>query len=378
VPEHFLDRTGGSDESNLGGVAKVLAADVIVAGTQWLRQPGDPAANWSPVDVGANWYDGQFGTRLRDERICRSWYYVPATPAATAPAPAGRRALPLARPQHSEWIPGNSLGDLEHVCGPQPSPTPTAPDTPTTTASPTRTVTPTGTRTPDPTRTPTPTLTPRPVPIYLPIAVNDRCKPYEQTVDVVLVIDASTTMLHHTRAGRPKIEAARDAAGRLFDRMSFPGDQAAVVVFNERATTVVDLTDDRDALRRGLAAIENREFTRIDLGLAEAHRLLATSSRRGVNTPAIILLTDGVNNPVPVEEAIRAADAAKQSGITLFAVGLGEDIDAEAMRRMASSPSDYRYAPDGEDLGPIYEGLAIEIPCPRSAFWAGRGRPEDG
>jgi len=27
-------------------------------------------------------------------------------------------------------------------------------------------------------------------------------------------------------------------------------------------------------------------------------------------------------------------------------------------------PDNYRYAPDGEDLGPIYEQLAVEIPCP--------------
>ena len=43
--------------------------------------------------------------------------------------------------------------------------------------------------------------------------------------------------------------------------------------------------------------------------------------------------------------------------------------EQDALRRMASRPEDFRYAPDGEDLGPIYEQIAIEIPCPPERNW---------
>jgi hypothetical protein len=36
---------------------------------------------------------------------------------------------------------------------------------------------------------------------------------------------------------------------------------------------------------------------------------------------------------------------------------------------MASRPDYFRYAPDGEDLAPIYKRIAYEVPCPPWAYW---------
>ncbi|MFN2250981.1 MAG: VWA domain-containing protein [Anaerolineae bacterium] len=286
-----------------------------------------------------------------------------AARAAGAPGAAPKLVETPYSPQHSEWYPSNSIGDLELLCGPTPTRTATPPPTPTRT--PTTTRTPTAT----PTVTPSPTPTRVPEPIYLPLLVGDRCDPTYQHVDVVLVIDASTTMLEDTRAGRPKIDAAREAASLFIDHMKLPGDQAAIVSFNVSARTEIGLTGDAAALRRALSRIENQEFTRIDLGLQEAHRLVLGSGHIEGNTPAVVMLTDGRSNPVPVQQAIDAATALKRDGVRLFTVGLGDDIEFDALRLMASRPEDFRYAPDGEDLGPIYRQIAYEIPCPPRVYW---------
>ena len=56
--------------------------------------------------------------------------------------------------------------------------------------------------------------------------------------------------------------------------------------------------------------------------------------------------------------AKKATTKAKADGILLFTIGLGGDAEQDALRRMASSPTDYFYAPDGEDLLAIYKAIA--------------------
>ncbi len=55
-----------------------------------------------------------------------------------------------------------------------------------------------------------PTLTPS-APAYLPLILRERCVPDQRRVDVVLVIDASSSMTEPTAPGRPKLDAAPEA-----------------------------------------------------------------------------------------------------------------------------------------------------------------------
>ncbi len=71
-------------------------------------------------------------------------------------------------------------------------------------------------------------------------------------------------------------------------------------------------------------------------------------------------------------KAGRQAQVATQAGIRLFTIGLGIEVETGALQRMATSPTDYFYAPDGEDLAAIYRRIAYVIPCPPESFWARR------
>jgi hypothetical protein len=366
--EYYYDRTTLADESTLGGLAKIPAIDEIVA--TFVNQQQVTGFQWDYYDLGAVWYDDG-GQRTRSENVCPNSFAGVYRRAGSTGSPA---ADVPARVQDNEWVALNALGDVEPLCGPvvpTATPPPTDAPTPSPTLSPSATPTSTGERSPTPTRTASPTATPVPGRIYLPILLKDRkCDPQLTRIDVVFVIDASLTMTHPTRAGRSKTDAAREAARRFLDRMRFPGDQAAVVSFNETATVQQALTGDRPAVETALDRIRNQEFTRIDLGIQAAHGLLTASSRRGVNLPVMIVLTDGKNNPVPVQAAIDAGAAARAEGVRIYTIGLGdEDVEHDALRLIASRPADYRYAPDGEDLGPIYEALAVEVPCPKSVWW---------
>jgi len=180
-------------------------------------------------------------------------------------------------------------------------------------------------------------------------------------------------MLEPTATGRTKLAAAIAAAGTFLDQLHLDaGDQAAIVAFNSDATLLAQLTADRAALDAALAGITTAQYTRIDRGIAVAADELAGSRHRLSNTPVMIVLTDGRANPVPVSAAEAEARRAKDAGVVVFTIGLGDDLDTEALRRMASQPGYFFVAPDAEALAGIYRGIAVAIPCPADAFWARR------
>ncbi|RIL06659.1 hypothetical protein DCC79_15295, partial [bacterium] len=361
--EHFADSAPGGDEVVTGALAGVAGTNRIVASAFGVKEPNDSGALWYH-DAGGAIEDSRQLTDTKVVRRCTT-------------RPDGRRKC-------SQLYDMELLGDLEPLCAPHaptrtpiptPTPTPTATPTrtPTPTATPTRTptVTPSATPTRTPTPTATPTATPKPLPVYLPLILGDPpCDPRRPGIDVVLVLDASTSMRDPTRAGRPKLDAARAAAALFLAELDLPGDRAAIVGFNAAAWLAAPLSGDRAALDAALAGIAMAQFTRIDLGLRAALDELRGPRALPGRQRAVIVLTDGRNNPEPIASAVAAAGAVKAEGVRLFTIGLGDDVETDALREMASGPADYFFAPDGEDLAAVYQAIAGAFdPCPAERFW---------
>jgi Mg-chelatase subunit ChlD len=259
--------------------------------------------------------------------------------------------------------------DCPDVVTPTPTATRTAP--PTDTATPLLTVVPTA----SPTATSTPPATPtrRPSPLYLPLALREQCVPGQKRVDVALVIDASTSMLEPTAAGPTKLETARAAVRTFLDDLRLDvGDQAAIIAFNADATVLHTLTTSRTALDQALDRIQTAKQTRIHRGIEEATKELTSARHRSGNGPAMIVLTDGRANPESPEVAVAQATLAKAAGITVFTIGIGNEVDFGALERMATRPSYFYRAPKAEDLAGIYREIARVIPCPPEQFWGRR------
>lgn len=262
------------------------------------------------------------------------------------------------------------------------TPTATPPPTATATRAPTSTPTATPTATPAPTATPTPTASPSPSPTavpprpaFLPIALKDPgCPPADRFVDVVLVIDASTSMRGLTERGRPKLEAVVEAAEAFLGhgiRLSAGQDRAAVVAFNDQPHVLQGLTSDRSRLRAALQRIAVREQSRVDLGVAAAAAELTGPLRRP-GAAAMIVLSDGRANPAPGSDAVAAARAARAAGIAVYVVGAGPDLDAAVLRDMAGDARHYVPAPSAEALEGIYRQLVAAVLCPPEIYWGGR------
>lgn len=260
-----------------------------------------------------------------------------------------------------------------------PTPTPTDTPTPTETPEPTATrlpsPTPTATHTPQPTSTPRPSPTPtlKPRPVYLPLVLVESCKPQQQRVDVAMVMDTSTSMAEKTGDGRSKLAAAQEAARTLLDELQFAaGDHAALITFNHDATLAQPLTGDRAALDRAITAMTLAPTTCLVCGIERADEELHGPRRQQGNAPILILLTDGRSNPRPVEEAIARARSAKAGGVLIFTIGIGNELDIEALAAIASQPDYFFRSADAQDLNSIYRSISRAIPCQPDAYWGRR------
>jgi Mg-chelatase subunit ChlD len=253
-----------------------------------------------------------------------------------------------------------------------PTPVPTATDPPSPTPSPSATATATTTTTATPTTASSATPTPTSVPgrAFLPVVLGRVCKPTDRPNHVVLVIDASSSMTDAS-AGRPKIDHAREAAGRFVDLLALgeQRDRAAIVAFNRAAEILVPLSADRAALHRAIDDIRTASGTRLDLAIALAQvafdggpPTLAEPSR------TVVLLTDGRSDEGTSPAAIGRATDMRGRGYRIVAIGLGDDIDADVLRAM-SGPGDFLSPPTADVLRGIYEALATRLPCPGGVIW---------
>jgi Mg-chelatase subunit ChlD len=344
--DRYCDRTSLADHSSLGGLAQLSGLDRLVATGLYRSSVGSR----SGIGPAATWYENADGGPYTRQQIrcslIRTDRDVP---------PLGAR-VPAASAD-DEWVNGMEVGDLEELCAPAAVPSPTA----SATASPSPTA--------SATLTATPAATPAPGPVYLPALADERCTPERQRADVVLVLDASTSMRLHTSAGRPKIEAAKEAAREFIRLLDAQRDRAAIVWFNATASVEQPLTADREQLFAALDRIELAEYTRIHLGLAQAGEALRGPQRRDGSRGVVVLLTDGRSNPDPAAVAVAEAEQLDADGIAVFAIGLGDDLDLWALERIASRPADFRRAADAEELTAIYRAIARELPCPPETFW---------
>ena len=225
----------------------------------------------------------------------------------------------------------------------------------------------TATSTQFPTPTPRPTNTPLPPePIFLPLALKQQCRPESYFADVALVMDTSSSMSWPSQEGSEfsKLDLAVDAAHTFIDLLTLPGDQATIVSFNRDAAVEQTLTGDLGMLRLALDALEPKEGTRIDRGIIAATEELTSERAVDDNNKVMIILTDGRSSSVEDSVVREVADSAKGQHITIYTIGLGEDLDEELLSEIATWPEYAFLAPTAEELEQIYLDIAFTLDCP--------------
>ncbi len=281
-----------------------------------------------------------------------------------------------------EWISNDDehTGDIEAACVKVVPETPTPAPTPSPSPSPT---------------TLTPTWTPSATPsgasehhhLYLPAALADECYVQDSGVDIVLVVDLSTSMLRITESGRSKLTELQDAVIQFVQALSSANTSRAdrirvgIVGFNYRSWVEQELTSDVTVIDSAVTRLSERvrEGTRLDLALASGTDALTKGMPVSERERGLVLFTDGLPNGVPTPTAggsqedtvLAEAQRAKALGITIFAVGFGrraapgvpDGINDQLLRAIASAPHQYFETERGDDLRRIYMDIGREVRC---------------
>jgi len=159
-----------------------------------------------------------------------------------------------------------------------------------------------------------------------PQAGQNKEEVYNQGIDIMLVIDTSSSMQALDFQPDDRLQAAKKVAkefvkGRTYDRIG-------IVVFSGLAFTQCPLTIDHDAVLNFLDKIETNmtgvDGTAIGSAIATAASRLKASNAK---SKVIILVTDGRNNMGEIDP-ISASKAALALNIKIYSIGAGKPGEA--------------------------------------------------
>jgi Mg-chelatase subunit ChlD len=195
-----------------------------------------------------------------------------------------------------------------------------------------------------------------------------------QPVDVILAIDRSGSMSSDSKIPPQPLTQAKEAAADFVSLMS-EKDQVGYVSFATEATNPIDqeLSGNRDRVRERILMTQigsnGIQYTNIGDALVRARSELRSQRRNPEANPVIILLTDGAptypkdpSDPnFPEKYARQAAEALKQDGVSIFTIGLGEELNEPLLIDIASTPAQYYRAATGADLAKVYRSVAVAV-----------------
>ncbi|MBK9014602.1 MAG: VWA domain-containing protein [Saprospiraceae bacterium] len=140
-------------------------------------------------------------------------------------------------------------------------------------------------------------------------------------IDIFLAIDLSSSMLAQD-FNPDRLEVCKRVAVEFVDKRQY--DRIGLAVFSGEAFTQCPLTTDHRVLTdfiEGLRCGILEDGTAIGMGLATAVNRIKDSPGK---SKVVILLTDGVNNAGYVKP-LTAAEIAKEFGVKVYTIGVGQE-----------------------------------------------------
>jgi len=170
--------------------------------------------------------------------------------------------------------------------------------------------------------------------------------------------------------GPTKMQAAQTAA-KLFVDIVDETTQIGLVSYSSNATTDKQLAPmtsaNKNALKSAIDSLVPSGSTCIRCGIDNGRVELTSSRSRYPDAVRVeILLTDGQSNvgSCPVTETIQGASDARESNITIYTIGFGDDVSSTELTNVALiTGGKYYYAPDAATLECIYQHIGMPNPC---------------
>ncbi len=190
----------------------------------------------------------------------------------------------------------------------------------------------------------------------------------ETPSDVIMAIDLSGSMNNDGGTPPEPITSSLAAASAFAKRLG-AGDQIGIVTFATQGKLARTLVQDKVAAGVAITALsidpkEETGSTNIGDGIIYATEEFASPRHSRDARKVLVLFTDGkatAPDPDPNAYALAAVQKAKDAGITIFTIGLGNDLDESLLTSLASTPKERYLAADTKSLDTIYRLISTAI-----------------
>jgi Ca-activated chloride channel family protein len=170
------------------------------------------------------------------------------------------------------------------------------------------------------------------------------------SIHAVVALDVSASM-------EKSLDKARQAALEFFQRTIRPKDRAAVITFNDHPNLTVKFTNDIPTLAGGLAGLKAERGTALyDSIIFTLYYFTGVKGQR-----ALVLISDGR------DEGSRftwddALDYARRAGVTIYSIGLWDDVDKRKMSKLAEETGGRSFfLKNVDELAGIYASVEQEL-----------------
>ncbi len=188
--------------------------------------------------------------------------------------------------------------------------------------------------------------------------------------DVALAIDLSGSMNDDGGMPPQPISDVVSAASTFVNELSSQ-DQVSVITFASEAATRAQLSSAQSetaALVSNLSIPAQNEsgFTNTAAAIIAAQTELASTRHNEDARRVLILLTDGQptspeGDEIAREDAVRAAASLRESGATVYAIGLGDNVNRTFIEAIAGDGETAFLAPDRTAVAGIYQAITSSL-----------------
>ena len=168
---------------------------------------------------------------------------------------------------------------------------------------------------------------------------------------VMLALDTSLSM-----ADAGKLQSAQAAATAFVNQMR-PIDRVGLIQFGSEYSLISPFSSDHGALINQIDHLTPQGNTRI----YDALYLALQQSKPAEGSKAIVLLTDGQDTESAID-LVHALALVHDSGIRVYTIGIGSDIDANALNHIAAESGGHYYsAPTAQDIGYAFQLMSNQL-----------------
>lgn len=197
------------------------------------------------------------------------------------------------------------------------------------------------------------------------LEASDFCVREDKNLRMPITVVPDTAVTHVALAldnsGSMPLQAIRDmeAAAKTFVSLMDPNDGGEVIKFSTCVDVLQKFTLDKGAL---LAAITHTTTcAAADTSLYDAVYQALSDTAAQPGNKAVVVMSDGRDNRSG-HSATEVINYAKSKGISIFAIGLGGEVDETVLTMMAVQTGGvYYFTPKSSDLTTIYQKIAGAI-----------------